>query len=454
MVEKANRTIEDANEMTVRHYLRPEIRDTIIRVSTDGNASRAGNGNFEVWYRNGRRSKTHFDLSNVNDYEYLINRYKTLYWTLNLFDPHFHTLNYSQQLPDNERIPKSNSARISQENTLGYMFAIDIDKGKGCDIHNPNVVKSIEDMAKYYINDLKQYVPNSIYVTFSGGGIHIYVHHKIFEPFFNQFEIPSQRVEPLSVLHRVMNLYIDDLSKSFFKIHPEHVGNVKADELNNAKRLFKSIYSIHRKLPYVVIPLDPDNIKINFENARLPINEEVTDLGKTWYVKYDTDSVFLKHLKQYKQAALNNVNRKTPTTSATVGEGEPLLDISTYPPCIKNILEHKTGSTRALRFFASFLSDMRVPEQQASEMFYDLANKWDAATSNIFETSYGALHCARCEKLNDPVDVGFPDGNSIHNLNVCKPDVRCLQIGRTNPRYYTDRKANNERMIYALNNQQ
>lgn len=452
MVEKANRTVEDANEMTIRHYLRPEIKDTIIRVSQDDNKSRAGNGNFEKWYRNKRMSKTHFDLSNENDYNYLVNRYQTLYWTLNLFDSHFYTLNYSQQLHDNERIPKSNSAQISQENTSGYTFGVDIDKTKGHDIHDPKVIKAIEDMARFYVSEFKEHAPNSVYATFSGGGIHVYVHHKVFEPVFDKFELPSQRAEGFKLLCGIFALCIDDIKNRFFDKYPEHEEYAKPDSLNNAKRIFKSIYSIHRTQPYAVIPLDTNNIKIDFDKARLPIKEDVIKLGNVWYMEYDTDNAFLKHLKQYEPEAFNKVNHKTPTTTATTGEGEPLLDISTYPPCIKNMLEHKTGSTRALRFFASFLSDMRVPEQQASKMFYDLANKWNAATSNIFETSYGALHCARCEKLNDPVDVGFPNGNSIHNLDVCKPDVRCLQIGRTNPRYYTDRKANNERMIYALNN--
>jgi len=443
----SDKFVEDATETTIRHYLRPEIKDTIIRVSTDNKMSRAANGNFEVWYRNGRRSKVHFDLSYDKDYKYLINRYKTLYWTLNLFDKHLFTVNYSQRLSDNERIPKSNSVKISQENTLGYTFGVDIDKTKGHDIHDPSVIKAVEDMASFYIAEFKEHAPNSVYATFSGGGIHIYVHHKIFEPFFNQFELPSQRAEGFKLLCGIFALYIDDIKNRFFIMHPEHAEYAKPDSLNNAKRIFKSIYSIHRTQPYAVIPLDTNNIKIDFDKATLPIKQEVIELGNVWYVEYDTDNAFLRYIKKYEDEATAKINYKTSTTTATIGKGEPLLDISTYPPCIRNLLEHPTGSTRGLRFFASFLSDMRVPEQQASEMFYTLANKWNAKTSNIFN-SYGLLHCARCEKLNDPLDVGFPNGNSVHNLNVCKPDVRCLQIGRTNPRYYTDRKANNDRMLY------
>ena len=354
-------------------------------------------------------------------------------------------------LLDHERIPKSNSPKISQENTLGYTFGVDIDKMKGHDIHEPEVIKAVEDMAQFFINEFKEHAPNSVYATFSGGGVHVYVHHGVFEPFFNQFEIPSQRSDGFRLLCGIFALYIEDIKNQFFELHPEHKEYVKPDSLNNAKRIFKSIYSIHRTQPYAVIPLETDNLKIDFDKARLPIKKDVINFGNTWHVKYDADNAFLKHIGQYEERAQNKVNRKIPTTSATTGEGEPLLDASTYPPCIKNLLNHKTGSTRALRFFASFLSDMRVPEEQASKMFYDLANKWNAATANIFETSYGMLHCARCEKLNDPIDVGFPNGNSIHNLGVCKLDVRCLQISRTNPRYYTDKKANNERLLYIIN---
>ncbi len=446
------KTEEDATEMTARHYMRPEIRDTIMRIATDGNMSRAGNGNFAEWYKYGRRSKSHYDLSNASDYNRLVARYKSLYWTLNIFDSNLYTLNYIQSLPETERIPKTNSTRISRENTRSYSMAVDIDKAKGTDIHDPTVIKAIEDMAQFYADEFRKHAPNSVYAAFSGGGIHVYVHHRVFTPFFQQFEIPSQIDAGMQVLCNIFDLYLDDIRKRFFDKYPEHEGQAKPDSLNNSKRLFKTLFSIHRRLPYVVIPLDVDKIKIDFSKAKLPLKQDIIDAGKAWYIEYDTDNEFLINLKQYEKAATTKQQKKEYVQSVPMGDGEPLRDMSQYPPCIRNIFNHPTGSTRALRVVASFLGDMRVPAQEASDIFYNLASKWNAETSNIFETSYGKLHTPQCVKLNDPIDTGFPHGNSIKSLCVCVPDVRCLQIDRTNPRYYTDRKANLGRLAWIISN--
>jgi hypothetical protein len=64
-----------------------------------------------------------------------------------------------------------------------------------------------------------------------------------------------------------LNSLIKALSDDFFREFPQYKPYVKADELNQAKRTFKTIYSIHKKHPYAVIPLDVDNPIIDFELA-------------------------------------------------------------------------------------------------------------------------------------------------------------------------------------------
>ena len=53
------------------------------------------------------------------------------------------------------------------------------------------------------------------------------------------------------------------------------MGKVKYDALNNSKRVFKCILSIHKKKPYAVTPLNRDAIKIDFERARVPLKEDM-----------------------------------------------------------------------------------------------------------------------------------------------------------------------------------
>jgi hypothetical protein len=62
---------------------------------------------------------------------------------------------------------------------------------------------------------------------------------------------------------------------------------VKFDKLNIQKRKFKCIFSIHKRLPFAVIPLDPARIEIDFAKARLPLSDDALAEGARWYQEYD-----------------------------------------------------------------------------------------------------------------------------------------------------------------------
>ena len=79
------------------------------------------------------------------------------------------------------------------------------------------------------------------------------------------------------------NNFIVQVSEDFFELHPECVGKVKFDALNNSKRIFKTPLGIHKKHPYAVTPLDRDHIEIDFEKAKLPLKDEVIAETREWY---------------------------------------------------------------------------------------------------------------------------------------------------------------------------
>ena len=88
-----------------QHYKRKEIKDTISRISYSGNFSRAGmkftpdayrdreTGEIKDsmdWYNlkpGNRKHKKKINLSSQKDYINAVTECRTLYWTLNLFEP-------------------------------------------------------------------------------------------------------------------------------------------------------------------------------------------------------------------------------------------------------------------------------------------------------------------------------------------------------------------------------
>lgn len=428
------------------HYTTPAIRETIMRISSDGDNSRAGNGDFENWYKYPNGKKLKFDLSNRVDYTNLVLKYRTLYWTLNIFDQEIFKVDYIT-------VKSTEGPIISRQFTKSYTLGVDIDKGKGCDINDPTVKKAVEDMAQHYTNRLREFLPNSVSVAFSGGGIYVLVHHKVFERYFEKFNESEDRDVMILTLLDAFDCLIGDIRDEFFKLYPEHECKVKPDQLNNSQRVFKTLFSIHKKLDYAVVPLDPDKVEINFEAATIPLKPGIVQSGDSWYSKFDDGTEFLNNcLKPYLQKAFDlNKNKHIDSPDIDISK-VPLADVNLWAPCMRNLHNLSTcgeGKTRALAVFASFLGQIGISEQEARKMLTELSQRWEADHSNIFESYYRNMKTPTCRTLTSNDNRGFPKGMSIKLLGVCQPDIKCLNV--PSPRYYTDRKANLQRLLGKCN---
>lgn len=439
---------ELAKSDLLKHYFRQDIREIIQSLSIFEGLHRCGNGDNWAWYHNGKFDnptkdgpRYHVDLSTKAGYDFLTSQFRTLYWSLNFFDPEIFSVDFSV----------TKGPQISRKYTRAYMFGVDIDtKNKhgehGLNINVPKVKAAVEALGQYTADRIREFAPNSVHCLFSGGGIYVLIHHRAFTQFFDTYKVGKEGIDYdywLEVLIDAVNAFLNDIYTDFEKAHPEHSDYAKMDILNSAKRVFKAPYSIHKKHPYAVIPLNPDNVLIDFEAATIPLKQEVIDKGKAWYTTYDTDYKLLDHLEQhYFKRAEETVTDKTFKIRNTELEISPIPIRENWPPCIKNMLSLPTsdeGATRALFFLATFLGQVGIPEQEAKDIFFGLAKQWNKPTANIFETKYKLLHCPNCETLRSPDNTGYPRGKSILCLGICKPDIRCIGLQKKNPRYYADK---------------
>ena len=428
------------------HYKNPEIRNTIMRVSSDDGNYRAGNWDFENWYKYSHDKLVKLRFSDRIDYINMTNKGRTLYWTLNVFDPEIFNVDYRDVRSDESPV-------ISRRHTVGYTFGIDIDKEHGTDIHTPEIKKAVEDIAQFYSDKLREYVPNSVYCLYSGGGIYVMVHHKAFSQYYGRYlSNPDPKYswdKMLSVLGDAFDYLIEDIRDEFFKLHPEHIGKVKPDQLNNSQRVFKTIYSIHKSLDYAVIPLDPDNIKIDFARSTIPLKPDVIEDGKTWYTDYDDGGYFLDRLlKPFLEKAYQKKGAAYEYKSGYTCSSIPIEDIEEWPPCMRNLYNMPAcgeGATRAIAAFASFLGQMGIEENKAHMIFDELADRWGARKENIFSDYFGKMKVPTCRRLISDDNRGFPKGVSIKRLGVCKKDMRCLNV--PSPYYYADKEGNKKRLL-------
>jgi len=272
-----------ATDITIEHYSRPEVKETILRHCLDPEGFRALNAG-EGWYTQGN-VPGEVRLTTPDDYEMLIRRDRVLYATIDMLD-------YSVQ----KISERWDAVKNAPEHTIGtlrdckaYKLSADIDsiKHDGLNIMtSPETKKAVETAGQFYVDYLKANgIEKSVHCLYSGGGIYIHIHHELFR--VGSDWTPEDREFAWRSLTMAYNFLIADIERRFFIEYPQFKGLVKIDKLNGQKKKFKCIFSIHKRFPVAVIPLDPKHIEIDFNRARLPLSDEVIEDGARWYQEYD-----------------------------------------------------------------------------------------------------------------------------------------------------------------------
>ena len=402
--------MKTATEDTKKHYLDPRIKNIISKNTVFSNGWRALNGDFSTWYK-------YIDadvrlLNFAEDYEYVAENFRTLYSTLNVFDTGL------MKVVRKKNGVTSETPLGTPEETTAYTLGTDIDKGHGYEIEDPLVKKAVEDAATFLVKFLSDHgVHDSVWVLFSGGGIYVEVHHEICRSIGDRdvfFEMVTDR----------FNRMLGKVSDEFFAVHPEHTGKVKFDALNNSKRVFKSIFSIHKKKPYAVIPLNRADIRIDFERARVPLRDEVIEDAEFWYGTYKIEE---------RESLLKLLNKFSPsktrkrTSFNEIYRAPEVVDEKKFCPCIQHILNNENtgeGRTRFTGILSAFLYSMGWDEERAFKKVKEISERNGVGQfEHIFDSCYGKISCPSCNKIQTD-SAGYPH-LGLKGLNACNPDQTC-----------------------------
>jgi len=413
-----------ATELTREHYLRPEVREIINRFAMPGDGIwRALNGDFHRWYRYrdspaGREARL---LNAVEDYEELAKLYRTFYATLNVFDK-----NSWMAARPREEITSDNPLGTPAD-TVAYTLGVDIDKGHGYNIEDPETKTAVEAAAQFFVDYLKERgIHESVWVLFSGGGIYVQIHHEICRP---RSSTPEDRQEFFEKLTDRYNRLIAHVSEEFFKAHPEYIGKVKYDALNNSKRVFKCIFSIHKKKPYAVTPLNRDAIKIDFERARVPLGDDMIAEARAWYSTYNPTErePLLKLLDAFREPEEENERKRSSKKFREIWRSSFKVDVKYFPPCKRHIIDTANpgeGKTRVSAVLATFLYQMGWEEEEAWNLVKTVSDRNGLANADhIFDSCFGRISCPSCQKIQND-GAGYPH-LGLKGLGCCQPEEEC-----------------------------
>ena len=413
-----------ATDVTIEHYERPEVKEVILRYCQGEHGSRALNAD-EHWYKGGKEPKTVM-LRGPEDYDATIKRGRTLYATLDILEQAVF-----------ERCSGWNRERNEPEITLGTLencmaFTLGTDIDSIGDIRKSLVGKqAVEAAAQFHVDYLREAgIENSVYCLYSGGGVYVQLHHGLFSVDVGNTELtPEARRREFSLITKAYNMLIGEISQAFFRKYPQYIGLVKFDQLNNQKRTFKTIFSIHKRHPFAVIPLDPKAIKISFEKASLPLSDEVLQEGAQWYQSFDpSEKKALGTLLKDKIEAVRAAERDRPEGGADreISRQVEPLDLANFAPCMKNIIEKaedREGRHRALAILSTYLYQMGWEEDPAFDLWRKVADR-GGVESRIFETTFGRVSCPLCTTLQTGTG-GYPSLNFSGMSGFCERDDHC-----------------------------
>jgi hypothetical protein len=414
-----------STDIVTEHYETPDIKNTILRWAL----GRSLNGNFRHWYE---QEENHIIrlINPETDYINTVNKYRVLYSTLNIFTPE--TFNRRTEWDIENKCPKEKIG--SYEETDAYTLSVDIDAKNLPD--NENITNSvriregIELACKFFVDKLNQAgVHKSVHCLYSGGGAYIHIHHELTKP-SKPFQSNEDRAMYFAMLTGAFNKYISIVEKEFIDAYPQYQGIIAFDKLNSEKRIFKTIFSIHKKFNIIVIPINRDDPKIDIKKAKFPLKQDILDLGKTWYTEFDySERAALLTL-------LDPLSADIKYSSTTKLESKPnrqmfkskiKISINEFKPCLLNIINKANpgaGKHRCCLILAAALYQHGWNFDDAFKLWLTVAGRCGIDNrTDIFYSSYGVLKMPTCINLNKEGE-GYPK-MGIGDLKFCNPDNFC-----------------------------
>ncbi|WP_316965457.1 DUF5906 domain-containing protein [Candidatus Methanocrinis natronophilus] len=396
-------------------------------------------------------------LRSPDDFDDTISRARTLYITADVFDPEvFETSVPWEEGPGGEG--KSVEPIGERGDLIAYTLFADIDATKDeadegdkegkprSKIYHEGRIEALEAAATFMVVYLRDRgISEAVGVLFSGQGIYVWLHPGLSDmsevralPDFDRARLDSD----FKIWLMAFNDLLADIEVEFFSEHPEHAGRVKFDKLNNQKRKIKCLLSIHRDLPFAVVPLDKDDIRIDLDAARVPdLPTETVARAMVWLDSWRTGkgerTALARILESYKTKAEEGVTTKAKTTGEIRRATEP-VPVEAWCPFYRALLEFPggAGAHRVCGALATWLYQSGYSEEAAFEIWYPIAMKCNVET-RIFYTSYGVINSPNCETIKK-TSAGYPM-LGFGGMELCVPDERCKECRW--PGDYTDKRS-------------
>lgn len=239
-----------------RHYRRKEVRNIIRKYADYKGCHKSGKHDETGLYQYKKNQRRLMDFCNDADYNFIIrNADRVLLSTLN----YFKTDLFGQWTPEEDPSPGG------FPETEYFSLSVDIDLADDYTVNDAKALAALRTAGKFIHQRLSNVTCGKLLAMFSGNGVYIHLHPHL--AYLGDGYTADEKDDLFDALTKAFNLYLQALESALYEEHPQVHGLVKIDALNNKKRYFKTVLSLHRKLPYVVFPINPDN------NFQIPLKK-------------------------------------------------------------------------------------------------------------------------------------------------------------------------------------
>lgn len=430
----------NATEITSGHYQRPEVKEIILKSCNYNGGFRGLNGD-DGWYTKERNGEV--KLRGPSDYDDTTSRARSLYMTADVFTPSVFSES-SRWMKGRGGEGKPEFPIGTRRDLISYTLFADIDAVKDSDgpdgskLYHEGRIDALESAATFMVGYLKaRGISDSVAVLFSGQGLYVWLHPGLSdmssERALEDFD-PEKLDYDFKVWMEAFNALLYDIENAFFKEFPDCKGKIKFDKLNNQKRKIKCVLSIHKSLPFAVIPLNKNDIRIDLDAARITLddglpNETVRSASEwldSWSSSDEERSALVKLLKPYAIKAAKDISRKV-TNSGEIEVSSETVPIDDWCPFYRALLSFPggEGAHRVCGALATWLYQAGWNETEAFDLWYPVAARCDVET-RIFYTSYGVICSPGCKTIQK-TSAGYPS-LGFGGLNLCNPDDKCDNV--------------------------
>lgn len=245
-----------------RHYRREEVRNIIQKYADYKGCHKSGKHDETGLYQYKKNQRRLMDFCNDADYNFIIRNADRVILS---------TLNYFKTDLFGQWTPKEDPSPGGFPETEYFSLSVDIDLADDYTVNDAKALAALRTAGKFIHQKLNDVTCGKLLAMFSGNGVYIHLHPHL--AYLGDGYTADEKVDLFDELTKAFNLYLQELESALYVKYPQVHGLVKIDALNNKKRYFKTVLSLHRKLPYVVFPIDPeDDFQILLK--RIPLSSE------------------------------------------------------------------------------------------------------------------------------------------------------------------------------------